>query len=51
MTALTAMFALIPLALGQGEAGKEIEAPMALVILGGLFSATALNMIVLPSLF
>lgn len=51
MTALTAGLALIPLALGGGEPGKEIETPMAIVILGGLFSSTALNMIVVPSLF
>ncbi|OGG05973.1 MAG: multidrug transporter AcrB [Candidatus Glassbacteria bacterium RIFCSPLOWO2_12_FULL_58_11] len=51
MTALTAALALVPLALGGGEPGKEIESPMAIVILGGLFSSTALNMIVIPSLF
>jgi CzcA family heavy metal efflux pump len=51
MTALTAALALIPLSLGGGEPGKEIETPMAIVILGGLFSSTALNMIVVPSLF
>ncbi len=51
MTALTAGLALIPLALGSGEPGKEIEAPMAIVILGGLITSTALNMIVVPSLF
>ena len=51
MTALTAALALIPLALGGGAPGKEIETPMAIVILGGLVSSTALNMIVVPSLF
>ena len=50
MTALTAALALVPLALGGGEPGKEIQTPMAIVILAGLFSSTALNMIVLPSL-
>lgn len=51
MTAITAGLALVPLALGGGEAGKELQAPMAIVILGGLFTSTALNMILLPSLF
>lgn len=51
MTALTAALALIPLAMGLGEPGTEIQAPMAWVILGGLLSATALNMIVVPALY
>ncbi|MCY7378423.1 MAG: CusA/CzcA family heavy metal efflux RND transporter [Gemmatimonadaceae bacterium] len=51
MTALTAGLALIPLAIGGGEPGNELQTPMAIVILGGLLSATALNMIVLPSLY
>lgn len=51
MTALTAALALIPLALGVGEPGKELEAPMAIVILGGLITSTFLNMFVVPSLY
>jgi len=51
MTALTAALALIPLALGLDEPGKEIEAPMAIVILGGLLTSTGLNMIVIPVLY
>ncbi|MDT8323393.1 MAG: efflux RND transporter permease subunit [Bacteroidota bacterium] len=51
MTALTAALALIPLALGLDEPGKEIEAPMAIVILGGLLTSTGLNMIVIPALY
>ena len=43
--------ALIPLALGGGEPGNELQTPMAIVILGGLLSATALNMVVLPALY
>jgi len=51
MTALTAGLALVPLAFGGGEPGNELQTPMAIVILGGLLSATALNMVVVPSLY
>jgi CzcA family heavy metal efflux pump len=51
MTALAAGLALIPIAMSMGEPGSEIQAPMAMVILFGLFSSTALNMIVVPVLY
>lgn len=51
MTALASGLALIPLALGMGMPGSEIEAPMAIVILFGLTTSTALNMLVLPALY
>ncbi|MFN3430584.1 MAG: efflux RND transporter permease subunit, partial [Candidatus Sericytochromatia bacterium] len=51
MTALTAGLALIPLILRAGEPGNEIQAPMGVVILGGLLSSTFLNMIVVPALY
>jgi len=51
MTALTASLALLPLALGTGKPGNEIQAPMALVILYGLLSSTFLNMVVLPTVY
>lgn len=50
MTALMAALGLIPLALGIGRVGHEIEAPMAITVLGGLASATLLNLIALPEL-
>ena len=51
MTALTTGLALVPLAMGGGAPGKEIETPMAIVILGGLLTSTILNMVVLPTLY
>jgi len=50
MTATVTGLGLLPLALGSGEAGREIEGPMAIVILGGLTTSTALNLLVLPTL-
>ncbi|MES1944557.1 CzcA family heavy metal efflux pump [Salinisphaera sp. PC39] len=51
MTALAAGLALVPLALSLGKPGSEIQAPMAIVILFGLLSSTALNMLVVPALY
>jgi len=51
MTALTAGLGLLPLALSAGKPGRELEQPMAVVILGGLFTSTLLNMVVLPTLY
>jgi CzcA family heavy metal efflux pump len=50
MTALVTGLGLLPLALGSGEAGREIEGPMAIVILGGLVTSTVLNLLLLPTL-
>ena len=50
MTAIVTALGLLPLAIGSGEAGREIEGPMAVVILGGLITSTALNLLVLPAL-
>ena len=51
MTAFTTGLALIPLALSGAESGNEIQSPMAVVILGGLLSATMLNLVVIPCIY
>lgn len=48
MTALVTGLGLIPLALGAGKPGHEIEAPMAIAVLGGLVTSTLLTLFVLP---
>jgi len=50
MTALVTALGLLPLAIGSGAPGQEIEGPLAIVILGGLITSTALNLLVLPTL-
>jgi CzcA family heavy metal efflux pump len=50
MTALVTGLGLLPLAIGSGDPGREIEGPMAIVILGGLATSTVLNLLVLPTL-
>jgi len=51
MTALTTALALLPLALSSEKPGSEIQAPLSIVVLGGLITATFLNMFVIPVLF
>jgi CzcA family heavy metal efflux pump len=50
MTALVTALGLLPLALGSSAPGQEIEGPLAIVILGGLFTSTTLNLLLLPTL-
>ena len=50
MTASVTGLGLLPIALGSGEVGREIEGPMAIVILGGLVTSTVLNLLILPTL-
>jgi len=50
MTALLAMLGLLPMALSHGI-GSETQKPLAIVIIGGLFSATILTLVVLPTLY
>lgn len=51
MTAMAAGLALVPVALGMGKPGSEIQAPMAIVIFCGLLTSTALNMVVVPAAY
>ncbi|GAB4315131.1 MAG: efflux RND transporter permease subunit [Candidatus Zixiibacteriota bacterium] len=51
MTAMTTGLALLPLALASDKPGSELQSPMAFVILGGLITATFLNLVVVPVLF
>jgi Cu/Ag efflux pump CusA len=49
MTSLVTALGLLPLALGESDPGREVEGPMAVVILGGLLTSMALNLLVLPT--
>jgi CzcA family heavy metal efflux pump len=51
MTALSAGLALVPLILTGNRPGQEIEYPLAVVIVGGLFTSTALCLLLLPGLY
>lgn len=50
MTAFTSALGMVPLVIGTG-AGKEILQPLAVVVLGGLFSSTALTLLVIPAIY
>ena len=50
MTSIVTGLGILPLALGRGDPGREIQGPMAVVILGGLVTSMALNLLVLPTL-
>ena len=50
MTALVTGLGLLPLAIGSGQPGREIEGPMATIIVGGLITSTILNLLILPAI-
>jgi cobalt-zinc-cadmium resistance protein CzcA len=50
MTALVAALGFVPMALATGT-GAEVQKPLAIVVIGGLFSATLLTLLVLPALY
>jgi CzcA family heavy metal efflux pump len=51
MTALATGLALVPIVVSGSRSGQEIEHPMAVVIVGGLFTSTVLNVFLLPAIF
>ncbi|SEL66318.1 heavy metal efflux pump, CzcA family [Streptacidiphilus jiangxiensis] len=51
MTSLATGLALVPLVIAGNQPGREIEYPLAVVILGGLVSSTLLTLFVVPSLY
>jgi CzcA family heavy metal efflux pump len=51
MTALATGLALLPIVVGGNKPGHEIEHPLAVVILGGLFTSTVLNLFLMPALY
>lgn len=50
MTAIVTALGLLPLAAGTGQPGREIEGPMATIIVGGLVTSTILNLLILPTI-
>ncbi|MDG2293705.1 MAG: efflux RND transporter permease subunit, partial [Methylophilaceae bacterium] len=50
MTALVTGLGLLPLATGSNQPGREIEGPMAIIIVGGLVTSTILNLLILPTI-
>ena len=50
MTSIVTGLGILPLAIGMNDPGREIQGPMAIVILGGLLTSMALNLLVLPTL-
>ena len=51
MTALTTALSLVPMVLAADHPGNEIQAPMAVVVLGGLITSTLLNIFVIPIVY
>jgi HAE1 family hydrophobic/amphiphilic exporter-1 len=50
MTTVTTVFGLLPMALGIGR-GADLQAPMAIVVVGGLTVATLLTLVVIPVIY
>ena len=50
MPTATTVLGLTPMAIGIGE-GSELRAPMALTVIGGLLTSTALTLLLIPALY
>ncbi|MEE8139134.1 MAG: efflux RND transporter permease subunit, partial [Thermoanaerobaculia bacterium] len=50
MTTATTVLGLLPMAVGLGE-GSELRRPMALVVIGGLLTSTALTLLIIPAVY
>jgi HAE1 family hydrophobic/amphiphilic exporter-1 len=50
MTAIATLFALLPVALGRAE-GMELQIPLGVVVVGGLFSSTFLTLFIVPVVY
>ncbi len=51
MTAFTSALALVPMIISGSSSGNEIQSPMAVVVLGGLFTSTLLNVYIIPIVY
>ncbi len=50
MTTATTVLGLLPMAVGLGE-GSELRSPMALTVIGGLSTSTALTLLIIPAVY
>jgi HAE1 family hydrophobic/amphiphilic exporter-1 len=50
MTTATTVLGLLPMAIGLGE-GSELRSPMALTVIGGLITSTALTLLIIPAVY
>jgi len=51
MSSLALILGMLPMALGIGDAGKEMRTPMGIVSIGGLIVSTVLTLVVIPAIF
>lgn len=51
MSATALMLGMLPMALGIGDAGKEIRTPMGIVSISGLLAATIMTLYIIPAIY